>query len=236
MIEDGSPIKAKNNAGTLTFRDGADTVNLTIGNVTGNTTLAASCTDVTATAAEVNKLAGTPAGLTATELGYVDGVTSSIQTQIDTKLPRANIFRGITPTASVFTTDPTTLSNVTDGDVATVTGTGTKTLSAAGDFGILTFDLGSSKRVLVGGRVGIWNANSVAQFAVIESSDDNITWRTGATNYNSYSTGYNAEKISDILSSILEGRYIRIRFGVLSNSGVASVKIYEIWGYELTSL
>lgn len=42
---------------------------------------------VTATTAEINKLAGTPAGLTATELGYVDGVTSAIQTQLDAKQP-----------------------------------------------------------------------------------------------------------------------------------------------------
>jgi hypothetical protein len=41
---------------------------------------------VTATTAEINKLAGTPAGLTSTELGYVDGVTSAIQTQLDAKL------------------------------------------------------------------------------------------------------------------------------------------------------
>lgn len=37
---------------------------------------------VTATAAEVNVLDGIPAGLTATEIGYLDGVTSAIQTQI----------------------------------------------------------------------------------------------------------------------------------------------------------
>ena len=57
---------------------------------------------VTATTAEINKLAGTPAGLTATELGYVDGVTSSIQTQIDAKLASAadaNITGGYTTTA-----------------------------------------------------------------------------------------------------------------------------------------
>jgi hypothetical protein len=47
-------------------------------------------TAVTPTAAELNKLAGTPAGLTATELGYVDGVTSAIQAQIDTKAPTEN--------------------------------------------------------------------------------------------------------------------------------------------------
>jgi hypothetical protein len=41
---------------------------------------------VTATAAELNVLDGVPATLTATELGYVDGVTSSIQNQLDTKV------------------------------------------------------------------------------------------------------------------------------------------------------
>ena len=40
---------------------------------------------VTSSAAELNVLDGIPAGLTSTELGYSDGVTSAIQTQIDTK-------------------------------------------------------------------------------------------------------------------------------------------------------
>lgn len=40
---------------------------------------------VTATAAELNKLDGTPAGLTSTEIGYLDGVTSAIQTQLNAK-------------------------------------------------------------------------------------------------------------------------------------------------------
>lgn len=44
---------------------------------------------VTATATELNVLDGIPATLTATELGYVDGVTSAIQTQLDAKLPLA---------------------------------------------------------------------------------------------------------------------------------------------------
>ena len=40
---------------------------------------------VTSTTAELNVLDGVPAGLTATELGYSDGVSSAIQTQMDTK-------------------------------------------------------------------------------------------------------------------------------------------------------
>ena len=40
---------------------------------------------VTASAAELNVLDGIPAGLTSTELGFSDGVTSAIQTQMNTK-------------------------------------------------------------------------------------------------------------------------------------------------------
>ena len=42
-------------------------------------------TVVSSTAAELNVLDGIPGTLTATELGYVDGVTSAIQTQFGTK-------------------------------------------------------------------------------------------------------------------------------------------------------
>jgi len=43
--------------------------------------------DATVTTAELNVLDGIPGTLTATELGYVDGVTSSIQTQLGAKQP-----------------------------------------------------------------------------------------------------------------------------------------------------
>tara|TARA_R110002110_G_scaffold166740_3_gene367580 strand:+ start:331 stop:972 length:642 start_codon:yes stop_codon:yes gene_type:complete len=42
-------------------------------------------TAITSSEAELNVLDGIPAGLTSTEIGYVDGVTSAIQTQMDTK-------------------------------------------------------------------------------------------------------------------------------------------------------
>jgi hypothetical protein len=44
-------------------------------------------TDITATAAEINALAG--AGVSGAEMGYLNGVTSSIQAQLDLKLDRA---------------------------------------------------------------------------------------------------------------------------------------------------
>ena len=46
---------------------------------------------VTATPTELNVLGGIPTTLTATELGYVDGVTSAIQTQLNAKSPLSTL-------------------------------------------------------------------------------------------------------------------------------------------------
>lgn len=65
----------------------------------------ADISDVTASTAEVNVLDGIPAGLTATELGYVDGVTSAIQTQIAGKQPLDSdltTIAGLTATSGNF--------------------------------------------------------------------------------------------------------------------------------------
>lgn len=97
-------------------------------------------TDVTASAAEVNILDGAtldvnelnvldgiPATLTATELGYVDGVTSAIQTQINTKAPTAS------PTFTGTVTLPTGLTGVirTDSGVVSVDSDVTDIVAAA---------------------------------------------------------------------------------------------------------
>ena len=55
---------------------------------------------------ELNVLDGIPGTLTATELGYVDGVTSAIQTQINTKAPIAS------PTFTGTVTLPTGLTGI----------------------------------------------------------------------------------------------------------------------------
>jgi hypothetical protein len=67
----------------------------TIGITTPAITLGS--TAITATGTEINKLAGTPAGLTSTELGYVDGVTSAIQTQLNNTLDGNTVYVMLQP-------------------------------------------------------------------------------------------------------------------------------------------
>jgi len=67
--------------GEVTVRAGSVTL-VDLG-VTASAAELNTLTGITASTSELNTLTGIPATLTATELGYVDGVTSSIQTQID---------------------------------------------------------------------------------------------------------------------------------------------------------
>jgi len=81
---------------TGTFQIGGVTVTATaaeLNDLAGNAVDAADFTKlaaVTASADELNLLDGVPAGLTTTEIGYLDGVTSAIQTQLDARLPRTS--------------------------------------------------------------------------------------------------------------------------------------------------
>ena len=58
---------------------------------------ASTTTAITSTPAELNVLDGIPSGLTATELGYVDGVTSSIQNQLNASGSMNNVVEDTTP-------------------------------------------------------------------------------------------------------------------------------------------
>ena len=74
---------------------------------TSHTHVIADVTDVTASASELNILDG--ATLTTTELNYVDGVTSAVQTQIDGKASLS----GATFTGNIEGTNATFTGNVT---------------------------------------------------------------------------------------------------------------------------
>ena len=143
-----------------------------------------------------------------------------------------NVLRGVLGVSSVFTTAPTNLANMTDGDLASVTGTGTKVMGGQGTWGTITFDLGSVKTVLMGARVGMWTSASNA-FMYFESSDDNANWTATGIEDSVVQSTAAAEQISDSLSQILTGRYVRLRFFVFAAATV-NAKIYEVYGWKLT--
>jgi len=85
--------------------------------------LAVGATDVTASASEVNILDG--ATLTVTELNYVDGVTSAIQTQLDTKVSATSTNtltnKRITPRTGTTTSSATPTINTDNVDFYSLT-------------------------------------------------------------------------------------------------------------------
>lgn len=111
----------------LYILDGGNSRQVTVGNVLGQ--MALSDLGITASATEINVLDGIPATLTSTELGYVDGVTSAIQTQLNTKAPTAS------PTFTGTFTLPTGLTGVirADSGVVSVDSDVTDIVSAASD-------------------------------------------------------------------------------------------------------
>lgn len=104
-ISDTSALATKSGTETLTNK----TISAADNTVTVNL---ADVIDVTASASEVNILDG--ATLTTTELNYVDGVTSAIQTQLDAKAPLANpTFTGTVNAASLSLTGDLTVGGTT---------------------------------------------------------------------------------------------------------------------------
>ena len=125
---------------------------------------------VTSTAAELNALDGIPGTLTATELGYVDGVTSSIQTQLGTKSPTASpTFTG-TPAAPTASADTNTTQIATTAFVTTAVGGASLTAAAVNALvypvGSLYFNMSSSTNpnTLLG--VGTWVAYAEGEVLV----------------------------------------------------------------------
>lgn len=104
--------------GEVTVNTDKDTVVVHDGSTAGGHPLPTSLADlgVTSSAAELNTLDGIPATLTATELGYVDGVTSSIQTQLDAKGTVSSL-------SDLSITSTATELNTLDGIPATLTAT-----------------------------------------------------------------------------------------------------------------
>ena len=149
--------------GTQTYEvtDGGNTYKVTgaqlLAYIQGNLTLS-NISDVTATAAELNKLDG--ATVTTTELNYVGGVTSAIQTQLDAKAPAS----GATLTNPTFTGTPVE-------DVYTLSGT---SLALEPDNGSVQLHTLSGNTTYTDGF-----SNGQGVFLIINSASSyTVTWPT----------------------------------------------------------
>jgi hypothetical protein len=107
--------------GEVTVDTDKDTVVVHDGSTAGGHPLPTSLADlgVTSSAAELNALDGIPATLTATELGYVDGVTSAIQTQLDAK---QSLDAELTELATMASTTASALADLTQAEVQILDG------------------------------------------------------------------------------------------------------------------
>jgi len=83
------------------------------------TTLQVGGAAITSTPAELNVLDGIPGTLTATELGYVDGVTSALQTQLDAKQA---LDAELTELATMGSTTAAALADLTEAEVQILDG------------------------------------------------------------------------------------------------------------------
>ena len=119
-------------------------------NMTSSTAELNVLTSMTSTTAELNVLDGIPATLTATELGYVDGVTSAIQTQLDTKAPSAS----------------PTLTTPTLGSAITITG-GTQSWVATASGVNLTFSYNGTNVMWIDGSGNLTVTGNVSSAGTI---------------------------------------------------------------------
>jgi hypothetical protein len=224
MMEDGSGILAKNASGTLTFRDQADSTDLTMGNAPrSHTHTLSNVSDVTATKDEVNVLDGITA--TTTELNYTDGVTSAIQTQLDGKSTNThssadhsgatgNLLAGITPTFSNWSVNPGT-----NADLVSELMTGNMTTNGIGQAGTntITYDLGSSKRCIIYAHA--YNNTAVAGYIDVSDASDFSTVESVIYNF---PTGH-YEKVG-----IAKFRYIRYRSTGAHTLSEFRLRVYQI--------
>lgn len=169
-------------------------------------------TDVTALVADVNLLAGlNAAGLTTTELGYVNGVTSSIQTQFTGKLDRSLSFNALwVGNASNI---PTELAPGTNGYVLTMVGSNPQWQPSAAGTGNVsgvapTTDNAIARWNGTGGTsiqnsgIIIDDVDNASGFATISSNGDiNILNQTSLSLHESGNTNYVNIRASAVMAA-----------------------------------
>lgn len=142
----------------------------------------------------------------------------------------------IIPTQDTWGTAPTSLSNTTDGNPTTSTGTGSKTITTAGEvYGNIIFDRGAnwSGPITVGARVALWSTDSTVAVTILESSDGStfpanavkVAQRTATTEGTHINTG----------TMIVTTRYFKLSFSAVTTDGSTTCYaiIDEVYGWQM---
>jgi hypothetical protein len=140
-----------------------------------------------------------------------------------------NILRGIIPTADTFDTPPTNLENITDGNITTVTGVGTKNMEGGGTYGQIIFDLKTNKYITISGHVGLYSSAGTTYVYVDTKKDGDADFKTNITPLLSITSTTQLDK--DLIDMSFYTRYVRLRFYVTASS-TANAVIYYILCHE----
>ena len=144
--------------------------------------------------------------------------------------PVKNRLKGIIPTASSWDTPPDHLERCTDLDWDTPTGTGSKTLSASGDYGYLDFDMGAEYKVMLRGKVGIWS--TAGSVYLILNIWDTVS---GGWSNQPYAICYKtttSEVITPWITHNFKAQKLRLEF-YCNAAATCYAKIYEVQAIDL---
>lgn len=139
--------------------------------------------------------------------------------------------KGLIPIVDTFDVNPSDLANITDNNSTTASGVGTKVMGGGGTVGQLTYDLGSSKNVIIGGKIDLY-ASTGSMNLVIDVSDDNNTYINGPINAFSITQTSSSPKWIGY-PYITRARYIRFRFTSGGAANPGSVKIHQLTATQL---
>jgi len=140
-----------------------------------------------------------------------------------------DIARGMLPIASTFDTSPPNLENITDGDVTTDSGEGSKVLAGAGVVGYISLDFGTPKTGLIMADVSI-KSTAGACTGYAEQKIDGVWWTWGEIIAMGSHTTYDR----DCHAPVFFANADQIRMMIYVNTAAtATIKIHEMIALEV---
>jgi len=148
-----------------------------------------------------------------------------------------NRLLGVTPTFDTFNTNPSNPENMTDGDFATETGEGTKSLAGvSGDVGNIYFDLGAEyPPCLLVCKVNIHRDSGDGNINCVLRQTNNIANWADANTVSLISATTVDEYKSSLVGFVFR-RYIDLKISTWSvtvNPSVFHVKVAEVQAWQI---